>query len=168
LIPASAPDVIDQGGDKRFRNQVAFGASYTTENKITFNLEYHYNQAAFSGSDWDRWFETGAGRPASSPITRELWLVRGYSSELQEPLQRHAVFLRADWVDFLLPKLELTGFTLVDVRDGSSIMQLEATYARSDLWSFGILAGGTVGGRRSNFGSLPGAVSILFRATRYF
>ena len=168
LLPASAPDVIGQRGDKRFRSQVTFGASYTTENKITFNLEYHYNQAAFSGSDWDRWFETGARRPASSPFTRELWLVRGYASELQEPLQRHAVFLRADWVDFLLPKLELTAFTLVDMRDGSSIMQLEATYARTDLWSFGILAGGTIGGRRSNFGSLPSAANILFGATRYF
>ena len=78
------------------------------------------------------------------------------------------MFLRADWVDFLLPKIELTAFTLVDMRDGSSIMQLEATYARTDLWSFGILAGGTIGGRRSNFGSLPSAANILFRATRYF
>jgi hypothetical protein len=43
------------------------------------------------------------------------------------------MFLRADWVDFLVPKLELTGFALVDTHDGSSIMQLEATYARTDL-----------------------------------
>ena len=168
LIPTSAPEVIGQGGDKRFRSQIAFGASYTTENKITFNLEYHYNQAGFSGSDWDRWFAIGAGRPASSPVTRQLWLVRGYASEFQEPLQHHAAFLRADWVDFLLPKLELTAFALVDARDGSSTLQLDATYARTDLWSFGILAGGTVGGRRSNFGSLPRATNILFRATRYF
>ncbi len=168
LIPFSARDVIDQGRDMRFRSQVAAGASYTTENRITFNLEYHYNQAGFSTADWDHWFAAGMGRAASSPIAHELWLIRGYASERQEPLQRHTIFLRADWVDFLVPKLELTGFALADAGDGSAILQLEASYARTDLWSFGIQAGSTVGGRRSNFGSLPRAGNVLFRVTRYF
>jgi hypothetical protein len=167
-IPPSAPDVIGQGGEKRFRSQLAAGASYTTETRITFNLEYHYNGAGFSDSDWDRWFSIGQGRPASSPITRSLWFVRGYASDQQEPLQRHAVFARMDWVDFLVPKLELTGFALVDAQDGSALVQLQADYARSDTWSFGMLAAGTTGGRRSNFGSLPREASVLLRATRYF
>jgi len=167
-IPAFAPDVIDQGGQERFRSQAAIGASYTTENKITFNLEYHYNEAGFSRADWSRWFAAGEGRPASSPIARQLWFVRDYAAENQEPLQRHAVFLRADWVDFLVPKLELTGFVLADAADGSTLLQLEANYASTDFWSFGVLASGTTGGRRSNFGSLPRAGTVLFKATRYF
>lgn len=167
-IPAFAPNVIDQGGHERFRSQVAVGASYTTEDRITFNLEYHYNGAGFSSADWSRWFAAGEGRPASSPITRQLWFVRGYAAEHQEPLQRHAMFLRADWVDFLVQKLELTGFVLADAGDGSTFMQLDLDYAHTDLWSFGVLASGTTGGRRSNFGSLPGAASVLFKATRYF
>jgi len=167
-IPALAPDVIDQGGTERFRSQAAIGASYTTENKITFNLEYHYNGAGFSRDDWNRWFAAGEGRPASSPIARQLWFIRDYAAERQEPLQRHSVFLRADWVDFLVPKLELTGFVLADAADGSTLMQLEADYARTDLWSFGLLAAGTTGGRRSNFGSLPLAGTVLFKVTRYF
>jgi len=167
-IPAAAPDVISQGNDKRFRNQAAVGASYTTEARITFNLEYHYNEAGFSRDDWDRWFAAGAGRTPDSPVTRELWYIRGYANDRQEPLQRHAIFLRADWVDFLVPKLELTGFVLADAADGSTLMQLEASYARTDLWTFGVLAGGTTGGRRSNFGSLPRAASVLLKATRYF
>jgi opacity protein-like surface antigen len=167
-IPAFAPDVIDQGGQERFRSQAAIGASYTTENKITFNLEYHYNGAGLSGTDWSRWFAAGEGRPASSPITQQLWFIRSYAAEFQEPLQRHAVFLRADWVDFLVPKLELTGFVLADAADGSTLLQLEANYARTDLWSFGVLAAGTTGGRRSNFGSLPRAGSVLFKVIRYF
>ena len=167
-IPANAPDVISQGNDKRCRSQLAVGASYTTESKITFNLEYHYNEAGFSRSDWDRWFAVGEGRPADSPVTRELWYVRAYAADRQEPLQRHAVFLRADWIDFMVPHLELTGFVLADATDGSTLVQLEADYARTDLWTFGVLAGGTTGGRRSNFGSLPRASSVLFKATRYF
>lgn len=167
-IPASAPDVIATGGRERFRSQAAVGASYTTETKITFNLEYHYNEAGLSRADRDRWFALGEGRPASSPVVRELWLVRAYAADRQEPLQRRSVFLRVDWVDFLVPKLGLTGFVLADASDGSTLVQLEANYARTDLWSFGVLATGTTGGRRSNFGSLPQAGAILFKATRYF
>ena len=167
-IPATAPNVIDQGGGERFRNQVAIGASYTTESKITFNLEYHYNEAGFSRDDWSRWFAAGEARDAASPIARELWLVRAYASAVQEPVQRHAVFLRMDWVDFLVPKLELTGFALADARDGSALLQLDADYAATDFWSFGVLATATTGGRRSNFGSLPAANTVLFKATRYF
>ncbi|HVO89824.1 MAG TPA: hypothetical protein VMV45_14885 [Casimicrobiaceae bacterium] len=167
-IPAAAPYVIDQGGQKRFRSQAVIGASYTTENKITFNLEYHYNGAAFSRADWNRWFAAGEGRPAFSPIAQQLWFIRNYAAERQEPLQRHSLFLRGDWVDFLVPKLELTGFALADATDGSTLWQLEADYARTDLWSFGVLATGTTGGRRSNFGSLPRAASVLLKVSRYF
>jgi hypothetical protein len=67
-----------------------------------------------------------------------------------------------------VPKLELAGFVLADARDGSALVQLEANCARTDLWSFGVLASGTTGGRRSNFGSLPRAASVLLKATRYF
>ena len=73
-----------------------------------------------------------------------------------------------DWVDFLVPKLELTGFALADARDGSTFLQLSADYAHSDSWSFGAIATATSGGKRSNFGSLPQASGVLFKATRYF
>lgn len=167
-IPPSAPVVISQGNDKRFRSQLAVGASYTTESKLTLNLEYHYNEAGFSRPDWDRWFALGEGRPDASPIVRELWFIRGYASDFQEPLYRHGIFLRADRTDFLVPKLEVSGFVLADAADGSTLYQLEAEYSASDRWTFGALAGGTTGGRRSDFGSLPRAASVLFKATRYF
>jgi hypothetical protein len=83
-------------------------------------------------------------------------------------LQRHSVFLRADWVDAFVPKLELTGFVLADARDGSALWQAGANFARSDLWSFGMLSTGTAGGAHSNLGSLPRKASVLAKATRYF
>ncbi|HUJ01977.1 MAG TPA: hypothetical protein VLY46_17175, partial [Usitatibacter sp.] len=130
-IPPSAPPAMTQGDEERFRNQLALGASYTTESRITLNLEYHYNEAGFSRADWEHWFAAGEGQPDSSPIARELWFVRGYASDRQEPLQRHSVFLRADWVDFLVPNLELTGFVLADAQDGSTFLQVEADYAHT-------------------------------------
>ena len=171
-IPPSAPVPISQGIDKRFRNQLAVGASYTTESKLTLNLEYHYNEAGFSRSDWDRWFALGDSlspprRPGSN-LSQELWYIRGYASDFQEPLYRHGIFLRGDWTDFMIPKLELTGFVLADAGGGSALMQLEASYSASDRWTFGVLAGGTTGGRHSDFGSLPRAASVLLKATRYF
>jgi opacity protein-like surface antigen len=167
-LPPDAPALITQGSEERFRSQVAVGASYTTASNITFNLEYHYNGAGFSRADWDRWFSLGEGKPESSPIARTLWYIRAYANDRQEPLQQHGVFLRADWVDFLVPKLELTGFVLADARDGSTLFQLDANYAHTDHWSFGGLAGGTTGARHSNFGSLPRAASFLLRTTYYF
>ena len=168
VIPPAASGLIGQGGEERFLNQVAVGASYTTQSKVTFNLEYHYNAAGFSDSDWNKWFALGEGQPATSSIARALWYIRAYANERQEPLQRQAVFLRGDWVDFLVPKLELTGFVLADTHDGSTLMQLQADYAYTDNWSFGALAAATTGGRRSNFGSLPQGASVLLKATRYF
>jgi len=167
-IPPLAPVAMTQGGDERFRSQAAVGASYTTESRITLNLEYHYNGAGFSREDWRRWFAAGEGQPDSSPVARELWYLRAYASDRQEPIQRHSVFLRADWVDAFVPKLELTGFVLADARDGSTLWQAEASYAKTDHWSVGVLAGGTTGGRRSNFGSLSRGESVMLKAIRYF
>ena len=62
----------------------------------------------------------------------------------------------------------LTWIVLADAGDGSTQWQVEANYAKTDLWSFGVLAGGTTGGRRSNFGSLPREASVLIKLTRYF
>ena len=165
-IPAAAPWPISQDEDKRFRSQLAVGASYTTESKLTLNLEYHYNEAGFSRSDWDRWFALGE-RPGAN-LAPALWYLRAYASGFQEPLYRHGLFLRGDWQDFLVRRLELTGFVLADAGDGSTLYQLEAQYSASDRWTFGVLAGGTTGGRRSDFGSLPRAASVLFKATRFF
>ena len=154
-IPPTAPNLVAPASAVRFRSQAAIGASYTTESKVTFNLEYHYNGA-------------GVARVDSLPAVRELAYVRAYAADRQEPLQRDSVFVRADWVDAFVPHLELTGFVLADAHDGSALVQLEAEYARTDLWSFGVLAGGTTGSKRSNFGSLPRSASLLFKATRYF
>jgi len=48
---SGAPSVLPEDAQQRFRSDSRPG-SYTTEQpKITFNLEFHYNQAGFSRSD---------------------------------------------------------------------------------------------------------------------
>ena len=47
-------------------------AAYTAESRITFNLEYHFNQAGFACADWRNWFAAGHASPGDSPVVSEL------------------------------------------------------------------------------------------------
>ncbi len=73
-----------------------------------------------------------------------------------------------DWVDALIPKLEISGFIDTDLADGSTQLQLGADYYLSDRWTIGGLTLVNAGRRRSDFGSLPQAGSVLLKVLRYF
>jgi hypothetical protein len=167
-IPQVAPSVLPTAANKTFKSRFSVGASYTTESNITFNLEYHVNQAGFSATDWDHWFAAGQGAAPNSPVANQLWYIRGYAQDQQEQNTRQSVFLRADWVDAFGLKLELTGFTAVDLNDGSGIAQIAADWYVSNRWTLGGQLVTTYGSRRSDFGSLSTGRSILLSATRYF
>jgi hypothetical protein len=70
-------------------------------------------------------------------------------------------------VDAFVPNLELTALANVSLLDGSGLVQATADYHLSDTWTVGGLASFTYGGRRSEFGSLTQAGSILLRLVRY-
>ncbi|HEX4596648.1 MAG TPA: hypothetical protein VH278_02595 [Burkholderiaceae bacterium] len=168
-LPPDARAVLPDDPRQHFRNELAAGASYTTVvPKITFNGEFNYNQAGFSGSDWNNWFRAGRGTASSSPIAGELWTIRDYALDQQQPVSRSSVFVRADWLDAFVPKLELTGFVDTDLLDGSARFQLTADYTLSDWWTIGGLVLAQFGSRHSDFGSLPQGGSVLFKVARYF
>jgi hypothetical protein len=167
-LPADAPSVIPESSRASFQNELAFGASYTTESRITFNLEYHFNQAGFAQADWRNWFASGRGGLAGSPVVGELWYLRDYALDQQYPISRHSAFLRADWVDAFVPKLELTGFVNTDLYDGSGLVQLTADYYLSDHWTVGVLVSAAFGSARTDFGSLASAGSFMVKVARYF
>jgi hypothetical protein len=168
-IPPGAPAVLPADSRQRLRSELAAGASYTTQRpKITFNLEFNYNQAGFTGADWSNWFQAGRGTTGRSPIAGQLWYIRDYAVDQQDQLSRSTVFVRADWVDAFIPKLELSGFVDTDLLDGSARVQLTADYYLSDRWTVGALLLVDVGGRRSDFGSLPQGGSALLKVARYF
>jgi hypothetical protein len=167
-LPATAPSVLPEIGRESFQNDLSIGASYTTENRITFNLEYHLSQASFTHADWNNWFAAGRNRPAGSPIPDELWYLRDYALDQQLPISRHSAFLRADWVDAFVPNLELTAFVNADVYDGSGLFQIAADYYLSDHWTVGGLVMTNFGSARSDFGSLQQSANVLFKVARYF
>lgn len=174
-LPVEAASVIPESSRVSFQNEAALGASFTTESRITFNLEYHFNQAGFARADWRNWFAAGEpysdrlpGRVAGSPVAGELWYLRDYALDQQYPISRHSVFLRADWVDAFVPQLELTGFVNTDLYDGSGLAQLTADYYLSDHWTVGGLISANFGSARSDFGSLASAASFMVKVARYF
>lgn len=167
-LPANAPLLPPTTAGYSFQNQLAIGASWTSAAKITVNLEYHYNQAGFSRADWRNWFAIGGAPGAPLPVTGELWFVRAYAAGAQEPLTQHEVFLRADWTDAFGANLELTGFTFVNLYDGSSLSQFSASYYLSSAWTIGAYASATLGGPHTERGSLPQAHSFILQAIRYF
>ncbi len=167
-IPGVAPSPIPDNTRASFASTLAAGASYTTEQKITFNLEYHYSETAFSPQDWRNWFKTGAANTGRAPVTAALWFIRSYALDQQEPISRHTAFLRADWSDAFVPHLELTGLVSTDLQDGSSLAQVSANYDLSSAWTVGALAAATLGTKRSDNGSLPQAASLLLKLVRYF
>jgi hypothetical protein len=166
-IPANAPGALPENARKSFQNALSLGASYTV-GQITFNLEYHYDQAAFSHQDWRNWFRIGSANAFNRAITNQLWYLRSYALDQQEPLSKQTAFLRADWTDAFVPKLELTALANIDLYDGSAFGQVTADYYLSDQWTIGALASADLGTKRSDFGSLPQAASVLVKLVRYF
>jgi len=150
-----------------FRSELALGASYTTSTEVTINLEYHFDQSAFSAADWEHWFAVGESHSGVAAVTSELWFIRSYAADQQQPISRHSIFLRADCADAFTRKLDLSGFVDTDLLDGSSLLQLGASYFVSDEWTVGALVIGYFGPRRSDFGSLPLAATFLFDFARY-
>lgn len=167
-LPAGARAPLPTGGNETFKSELALGASYTTADDITFNLEYLLNQAGFSRTDWDNWFAVGTHASPQSPTIEELWYLRGYARDQQQQDTRQGYFARVDWVDAFDLKLELTAFALVDAYDHSGIAQLSANYYVSDAWTIGGQVIKYFGPRRSDFGSLGTAYSLLFSVVHYF
>ncbi len=165
-LPPSVGSVLPHSMERSFRNSIALGAEYATPDEVSFNLEYHYDQAGFTGEDWRNWFAAGIG--ADDATRGALWYIRGYASDQQQPVSRSSVFLRADWENALVRDLSFAGFVEANTRDGSVFGQLSVNYNLTDAWSVSALVDTSFGRKRSDFGSNPGATSALIRVSRYF
>jgi len=167
-LPSGAGSPFPADGHRSFQTQLSAGVSYTTDSKITVNLEYHFDQDAFSRRDWNDWFRDGSAVGGPAGLAAALWYIRSYAVDQQEPISQNSLFLRADRGDALFPGLELIGFINTDLRDGSSLLQVEADYYLSNDWTIGALVIGNLGSKRSDFGSVPQGASALFKLARYF
>ncbi|MDB5409921.1 MAG: hypothetical protein JWL84_4833 [Rhodospirillales bacterium] len=167
-LPSSAPRVLPGDRGKHFYNDLATGASLTTANKITINVEYHLHEAGFTRQDWKNWFAAGQSRFAPASAAASLWYIRSYALDQNEPMTRDTAFIRIDRADAFIRDLELAAFADISLYDGSALVQVTADYYWSPRWTIGAILAGNLGSRRSEHGSMPQAGSALLKATRYF
>ena len=164
-LPDGAPSLLPTGGARSFTNDVAAGFSWTVATAATLNLEYHLHEAGLGSRDWRHWFDAGSAPGAPPGAAGELWYVRGYANDQQEPVSRHQLFLRAAWPKALGVPLELGGFAFVSLLDGSALTQLSATYHLSDGWTVALYGSANVGGRRTEHGSFPQRLGAILELT---
>ena len=171
VLTATLPDAVlpalEENPALSFQQDASVGLSYATESRITFWLEYHFHQAGFSRHDWQGWFDTGLS-PSGASLSAALWYIRAYALDQGVPMSKSSVFLRADWVDAFVYRLELSGFANLDLSDGSTLVQASASYAVTDNWALGALVSADIGNGRSDFGSLPQLVSGVLTVKAYF
>jgi hypothetical protein len=109
-LPLDAPLLPPSSPNDRFDSDLAVGASWSSATKVTINLEYHYFGAGLSRPQLQSWFGIGAAQRNVFPVTGELWYIRGFANEQQQPWVQQQVFLRVDWIDAFIPHLELAAF----------------------------------------------------------
>ena len=163
-LPSGAPVVPQSNSRLIFQNDLALGASWTSSSNLTINLEYHYHQAGFNGADFNNWLLLGR---ANSTLARELWFVRQYATDQQEPLMQHEFFLRFDYPDVIQSKLNLGTVAFISPYDGSVLAQASAQYFLSRNLTLGAYLSGAFGSPGSEKGSLPWATSAILRAVWY-
>ncbi len=169
-LPANTVPLYQTSFDRRFMSQAAVGFSYALPPKLSLNVEYHYNQAGFSQSQFDRWLATGQALApyAALGATGQLWWLRQYAVNQLEPFMRHQIFLRAGLDNIFVPNLNISGVAFVSPHDGSFSWQVTTDYAVSPQVSVGALVGANVGGPKTVYGSLPQGGSVIGKFRVYF
>ena len=168
VFPVGGPSVLPDDSAAPFQEDLSVGGSFSPRPKVTVNVEYHFHQAGFDKRDWEQWFAAGERTTSTSLAAGQLWFIRSYALDRQDPLTRHSLFGRVDWVDAFVRHLELTGFVNMDVYDRSSLVQIAADYFASNKWTVGVQASLNAGGPGSDFGSVPRRGGLLVKLARYF
>ncbi|BDG05034.1 hypothetical protein [Anaeromyxobacter oryzae] len=166
-LPPSAPVLPPTTTSTAFLNDLAAGFSLTVGTTATLNLEYHLHEGGLGGSAFRRWLSAGSSPSAPSFASDELWYVRGYAADLQEPLARQELFFRVSFPKTLRHDLDLGAFAFVNLADGSSLSQLSLSYYLSDAWTVSAYLSANLGARDSERGSEPASASGILSIKLY-
>lgn len=127
--------------DTAFRNRLASGLTYTTENKISLTAEYEYNGAGLDQQHWQN--------IATSPF---YGLYRYWLQSIQESPTKRSAFLYVSWQDALINHLDLAAMEKNNLDDHSRLSWLEARYHLSHS-EFALQWQLDSGSRSSEFGA---------------
>ena len=102
-----------------FHSRLSTGFTYTTPYELSVTLEYEYDGAAPSRSDW-----AAIRRNAVASYVQ----YREYAGSQAELAARQNLFGYAHWEDLGIPHLDLTAFVRFDPYDHSRVTWAEARY----------------------------------------
>ena len=163
---------------KRFRNQISSGFSFTEkEHKRTTFVEYHYNEAGMTPKDWAYWYQAGyyttyIDIPALAPICQSaqetLWSIRSYAQRSMEPTTRQEVFIRNQWQEAFIKKLDLVHLFQINLIDGSFFAQPQGIYSLNDHIALTLTLYFYAGGTHSEYGSVKRWNTSKFAVRYYF
>ncbi len=149
---------------RRFRSQAAAGFSFTeSENKRSTFVEFHYNEAGMADGDWKNWFLAGQVQkllnfpelaPVYAQVNTALWSIRDYAQRSMEPVTRRQLFIRNQWQEAFLKKLDLTNLLQLNTDDSSFFLQSSAKYNLSDQLVWNLTLYFYSGTERSEYGSV--------------
>ena len=166
-LPDTASVLLPTSTSSTFRNDVAAGFSGTLATRATLNLEYHFHQSGLGAGDWRNWFDRGGAPGAQATLTTQLWYLRAYANDQQEPLTQHQGFMRASWPRAFVNDLDLAAFAFVDLLDGSVLSQVSANYYLSHRWTASVYVSSNLGAARSERESFPQRLSSIVQLTLY-
>lgn len=150
--------------EREWRGQLVLGASWANAlAKTTVNIEYHYNGAGVDGGQWRSWRDA-AYDPS---LAAAAFKVRASAQLQQEPFSREEVFVRAQVEDFGLQRLTLSGFSFINLADGSSRGEVSVAYDVDRKWSLAGYLDANIGPRGSEWGSVEPRWSLTLQIKRY-
>ncbi len=144
--------------DTAFRNHVASGLTYTTDNKISITGEYDYNGAGLDQSRWDA-LQNG-------PV-QIYGVYRNWLQTTQESPTKRAAFFFGTWQDAMLNHLDLSAMERFNLDDSSRLSWLEARYHFSHT-EFALQWQLDSGSRFSEYGASPQVQTWALLGRIYF
>lgn len=129
--------------DTSYHQRAAGGVTYTTSNKLSWTLEYAYNDAALHADQWDA-LQRGS--------ILAYWRYRLWAQAAQELPTQDMLGLYINWQDAIVPHLDVSAMVRINKADTSRTHWMEVRYH----WSHTDLAlqlQVNSGGTSSDFGA---------------
>jgi hypothetical protein len=157
-------DYVPGDSRLRFRNKAVGGFSFTESmHKRSTFVEYHYNEAGMSETDWKNWFIAGYVEdlldypelyPVFQRVNVALWSIRDYAQRSMEPASRQVLFIRNQWQEAFTRKLDLVNLVQINTLDASFFAQSAAKYNLSDNLVISLTFYFYAGAEDSEYGSV--------------
>lgn len=156
-LPPQALQALPDPG-RRWLNDLAIGATWTGDNRLSVTAEFDYQQGGPSRAGLDQWAALGRSTPEGALLA---WYLRGAAADRLDPMFRRNLFLRLQWDPVGWRDVSLSGFVARNLDDHSDLGQVAIEYRWTQNDRFRLMGLFTRGSRSSQNGSDPVRLAVL-------